>query len=340
MAIQLIDEAATQGCRVKIACIDLSITFNTYLSWKENTSDKRKGPLTEPANKLPLAVRNEIIKVATSKEFVNESPWVIVAKLADREKYLASESSFYKVLKEHSLLTHRGKERAHTHTRPTPLVATRPNQIWSWDITYIRSSVTGIYYYLYLFIDVFSRKIVGFDVFENESMENSAFLFEKLCICEGVSKHQLVLHSDNGGPMKGATMLATMQKLGVIPSFSRPSISDDNPYSEALFKTIKYHRTYPKFFEKLEDVKRWIMGFAYWYNEEHFHSGINFVTPSMRHRGIDKEILTKRNGVYLLAKEQYPERWNGRNVKKFNYEKKVYLNHLQKEKESDIEKAS
>ena len=171
-------------------------------------------------------------------------------------------------------------------------------------------------------------------------MQNSSMIFERTCLVEGVISGQLTLHADNGGPMKGATMLATMQKLGVVPSFSRPMVSDDNPYSESLFKTIKYHHTYPGFFNSIEESKRWVISFINWYNEVHFHSGIKFVTPSQRHQGLDVEILEKRKNVYLEAKRKNPERWNGRNIKNFEHKKEVYLNHLQKEKEGAIKMAS
>jgi len=325
---------------VKIACSDLEIDFKTYYRWRTDPTDRRRGPHSRPANKLSDDTKNHIISIATSKEFVDDSPWVIVSKLADQGIYIASESSFYKVLKEMKLLAHRGKSKERTYNRPAPLVAISPNQIWSWDITYLMTDIRGIYFYLYLFIDIFSRKIVGFDIFREESMENSASIFEKTCLGENIKKAQLVLHADNGGPMKGATMLATLQRLGVMPSFNRPAVSDDNPFSESLFKTVKYHHTYPGNFKNIEDAKQWMIGFAHWYNNEHLHSGIRFVTPSQRHQGFDKTILKRRELVYLNAKEKYPERWGTRNIKNFDYIDKVYLNHLQKEKYSDIKWAS
>lgn len=340
MAVKIIEEAVQTFCRVKIACADLEISHNTFLNWKSDVRDKRHGAINGPANKLKKEVSDEVIKVANSKEFCDFSPWIIVAKLADQGKYLASESSFYKILKANNLLAHRGKSQERKKKRPLPLIATGPGQIWTWDITYIRSSVSGIYYYLYLFMDIYSRKIVGFDIFASESMQNSSMIFERTCLVEGVISGQLTLHADNGGPMKGATMLATMQKLGVVPSFSRPMVSDDNPYSESLFKTIKYHHTYPGFFNSIEESKRWVISFINWYNEVHFHSGIKFVTPSQRHQGLDVEILEKRKNVYLEAKRKNPERWNGRNIKNFEHKKEVYLNHLQKEKEGAIKMAS
>ena len=339
-AVRIILEAAENGCRLKIACADLEISFNTFLSWRDDPVDKRKGPLTAPANKLSQEICNKVIGIATSHEFMDESPWVIVAKLADRGEYLASESSFYKILREHQLLAHRGKSRPQSRKRPSPLVASGPCEIWSWDITYMKTSVTGIFYYLYMFVDIYSRKIVGFDVFESESMENSSLVLKRACISENVQKSQLTLHSDNGAPMKGATMLSTMQALGVIPSFSRPRVSDDNPYSEALFKTVKYHHRYPGHFENIAAAKSWVIGFVNWYNEEHLHSGIKFVTPTQRHQGNDIAILANRKSVYQKARMLYPERWNGRKIKSFDHKKEVFLNYLQKEKADVIKRAS
>ena len=325
---------------MKIACNDLEFDFKTYCRWKIDTTDNRRGPLSTPANKLSDDINKEIISIATSAEFKDDSPWVIVCKLADEGRYLASESSFYKVLKERNLMEHRGKSKERTSNRPSPLVATGPNQIWSWDITYCMTNVRGIYFYLYLFMDIFSRKIVGFDILPEESMENSSRIIEKTCLCEGIEKSHLTLHSYNGGPMKGSTMLVTLQRLGVMPSFSRPSVSDDNPFSESLFKTVKYHHTYPGQFKTLDEAKRWMIGFVNWYNDEHLHSGIKFVTPSQRHQGLDRGVLNKRMDVYLKAKEKYPERWGTRSVKNFDYIEEVYLNHLQKEICNDIKMVS
>src|SRR5690606_8251929 len=156
------------------------------------------------------------------------------------------------------LSAHRGRSKPRTHRRPAEHKATGPNQVWCWDITYLRSPVTGMFYYLYLFLDVWSRKIVGWAVLEEESNEAAAKLFREICAELGLDPEGLVLHSDNGGPMKGATMLATLQKLGVVPSFSRPSVSDDNAFVEALFRTAKYRPSYPSGpFESLDAARAW-----------------------------------------------------------------------------------
>ena len=192
-------------------------------------------------------------------------------------------------------------------------MATSPNELYSWDITYLMSTVRGQYFYLYLFLDVFSRKIVGAEVHAHESAETSSKLLAKICKVEGVEKGRLTLHADNGGPMKGATILLTMQWLGVMPSFSRPSVSNDNPYSEANFRTLKFCPMYPKKpFESIEAAQAWVEKFVIWYNTVHLHSGIRFVTPESRHNGQAAELLQNREAVYAKAKTTNPSRWSGR----------------------------
>ena len=328
------------GCRLKVACKDLGIDLKTLNRWRESLEDQRRGPLCQPANKLSLAEKGRMIEIATSREYQDFSPWKIVASMADQGTYLASESSFYRVLKENALLHHRGQSKQPSYDRPMPLVANAPNQIWSWDITYLPTQVRGQYFYLYLFMDIFSRKIVGWAVYEKESMDYSSQLFAGICDKENINKNQLTLHADNGGSMKGATMLVTLQKLGVVPSFSRPGVSDDNPYSEALFKTLKYCPEYPtEAFESIEAARLWVEKFVDWYNNRHLHSGIKFVTPSQRHLGQDKEILMKRKKVYEEAKQKNPNRWSGA-TRNWDYIDEVFLNHLQRTHAADMKLAA
>ena len=331
--LNLTEEAQTNGCRQSVACLDIGVSAKTLKRWREGFEDQRQGPNTTPANKLSEEEREEVVKIAISKEFVDLPPCQIVPKLADLGRYVASESTFYRILKSLSLLAHRGKSKRPEKKRPAPLVAKGPNQIYSWDITYLKSLIRGEFFYLYMFIDIFSRKIVGWKVHGEESMILSSQLIDVICKSEGVEKGQLTLHADNGGPMKGATMLATLQSLGVVPSFSRPRVSDDNPFSESLFKTVKYCPQYPsKPFESIESAKDWVKDFVHWYNTEHLHSGIKFVSPIDRHNGKDIEILSKRKDVYEKAKSNNPNRWSGE-TRNWDSVKEVHLNHLQKNRE-------
>ncbi len=287
---------------------------------------KQASARREPANKLCEHERRQILDIANTPEFAHLPPSQIVPALADQGLYIASESSFYRVLREADQLAHRGKAKPATRQRPKPLQADAPNQLWSWDITYLATTVKGVFFYLYLIVDVFSRKIVGWEVHESESADWAAKVFRKAYLREGIAGDALVLHSDNGAPMKGATMLATLQRLGVMPSFSRPSVSDDNPYSEALFKTLKYHPGFPdKPFESLEEARTWVAGFEHWYNEIHHHSALRFVTPGQRHRGEETAILEQRHVLYEAAKAQRPERWSGQ-TRNWEPEETVYLN--------------
>jgi len=274
--------------------------------------DLRAGPLTPAPHSLTEEERKMIIEVSNSAHYQDLCPWKIVAKLADSGLFLASESSFYRILKDENLLSHRSKSKPRERKRPMDLIAKKPNCVWSWDITYLKSPIKGQFYYLYLMLDVFSRYIVGWVVEEAESADHAATLVTRACRKQGVVRDQLTLHSDNGGPMKGSTMLATLQNLHVLPSFSRPSVSDDNPYSESLFKTLKYRPSFPGgAFASLLEARTWVSKFVTWYNTEHLHSGLRFVTPQAKHEGRDKAILANRHVVYENAKLANPRRWSG-----------------------------
>lgn len=329
--IAWIDAAGAAGARLSNACEVLALSPRTLQRWREDgdvKADGRKaaGARRVSANQLTEHERRQILELANAPEFAHLPPSQIVPALADQGRYLASESSFYRVLRDANQLAHRGKAKPPTCQRPKPLQARAPNQLWSWDITYLATTVKGVFFYLYLIMDVFSRKIVGWEVYASESTDRAAEVFRKAHLREGIAAEALVLHSDNGSPMKGATMLATLQRLGVMPSFSRPSVSDDNPYSEALFKTLKYHPGFPdKPFESLEEARKWVAGFEHWYNEIHRHSALRFVTPGQRHRGEDIAVLAQRHVLYEAVKVQHPERWSGP-TRNWEAEEIVYLN--------------
>jgi len=302
-----------RGARLKSAAQMLGLTARTIQRWarQDDDDDRRRGPLSAPANKLTLAERQEVLSIANSAEYRELSPKQIVPRLADQGRYVASESTFYRTLRQENQLAHRERCRPATHRRPREKVATGPCQVWSWDITYLRSAITGQFFYLYMILDVWSRKIMAATVFSKECGQNSALLFVEAFHRHRVDPKGLVLHSDNGSPMKGSTMLATLQRLGVVPSFSRPGVSNDNPFSESLFRTLKYRPEYPsRPFASEFVAQRWVDAFVNWYNTAHQHSEIRFVTPDDRHYGREAAKLNHRKEVYEQARQRNPGRWS------------------------------
>lgn len=312
--LELISQACKSGARKSKAAQLLGLTIRTIQRWmQKGLLDKRKGSRSVPGNKLSNYEKARIINVLESPEFADSNPKQIVPKLADQGIYLGSESTMYRVLRELKMINHRQSSLPAKNHSPEPLKAKGPNQLWSWDISYLPSTVRGRFFYLYMVMDLYSRKAVACQVYEHESGELAADLITDACIREKIPRKQVTLHSDNGSPMKSVTMLAKLQELGVIPSFSRPSVSNDNPYSESLFRTLKYRPEYPeKAFENLLDARSWADNFVHWYNKQHLHSGIKFVTPEDRHNSNDLKILSNRHFVYQKAKSRNPERWSGK----------------------------
>ncbi len=328
MILELIDEAVSAGARQPRACEILGLSERTIQRWRPlgGGEDGRHGPHSAPPNKLAPEDRQRVLQIVNSPEFCDLSPKQIVPRLADQEIYVASESTIYRLLREEDQLAHRQRSKPPVVRRPRAQIATGPNQVWSWDITYLRSPLRGLFFYLYVILDIWSRKIVGVQVYAQESTEHAAELFEASSQRLGLDPQGLVLHADNGGPMKGSTMLATLQRLGVVASFSRPRVSDDNPYSESLFRTLKYRPEYPaRPFSSLEEAQAWVEGFVQWYNTEHLHSALRFVTPDDRHEGREQAILEHRQRVYETARRRHPERWAGP-LRNWQPVEEVYLN--------------
>jgi len=341
MILQLVKEAVEAGARQFRACEELGISIRMLPRWHrgEDQDDQRKGPKTVPKNKLRPEEKAKIMEVINSPKFRDLAPTQIVPLLADEGLYLASESTLYRLLSTAKQLTHRLPSKPRRKREVQSHVAEGPLEVFSWDITYLRSCVRGRYYYLYLVLDVWSRKIVGYCVEEFESMEASSRLIASICETLGIQPGTVVLHSDNGSPMKGSTMLATLEMLGVAASFSRPNVSNDNPFSESLFGTMKTRPAYPHNpFGSLEEAQAWVDAFVYWYNHVHLHSAIGFVTPEDRHMGRDVEILRNRDAVYQSARRRHPGRWSSSTrdwsqikVVKLNPGKNAKTNKIRKE---------
>ena len=313
--MDLIEEAVSAGACKARSCEVLGISVRTLQRWQHRPEDGRPTAIRpEPAHKLTEAEKEEILEVVNQPAYASLPPTQIVPRLADQGVYLASESTFYRVMAAAQQNHRRGRAQAPRRVpMPTSHTATGSNQVWSWDVTYLPASVRGQFYYLYLFEDIYSRKAVGWEVYAEESGELAAGLVQRSVMAEQCWRQPLVLHSDNGAPMKSATLLAKLYDLGITPSRGRPRVSNDNPYSESLFRTLKYCPQWPVGgFADIEAARAWVHDFILWYNHEHRHSRIRFVTPVQRHRGEDRAILAGRHALYQQARARTPRRWSGR----------------------------
>lgn len=313
-----IHAAHQAGARLRLACETAGIELRTLQRWQAAdglvTGDGRPGaPRPVPAHALTAAERAEVLRVANEPRFADVPPARIVPMLADEGRYLASESTFARVLREHGQSAHRGRAKAPAAPRPpTTHIATAPRQVWCWDMTYLPATVVGRWFHMYLILDLYSRKIVGWEVHDTDAADHAAHLVRRTALAEGIAALVVkpVLHGDNGATLKATTVLAMLNWLGVKPSYSRPRVSDDNAYAEALFRTAKYRPEFPaKGFDDLDAARAWGAEFVRWYNTEHRHSGIRYVTPAQRHAGHDHAILAARHALYLAARAANPARW-------------------------------
>ena len=331
-AMMLIEQAVQAGARQALACRELGVSARTLQRWQHQAVDGRpEAQRPAPPNKLSQEERRAVLDAANRTGFASLTPHQIVPKLADEGVYIASESTFYRVLKAAGQDARRGRSQSPRKHVLTTHRADGPNQVWCWDITWMPTTVKGRYFYWYMMKDIYSRKLVVNEVHESENSEQAAALLKRGCLKEQTAGRPLVLHSDNGTAMKGATMLASMHQLGVMPSFSRPRVSNDNAYAEALFKTAKYCPLWPERpFDTLDEARVWVQQFVHWYNEEHCHSGLKYVTPGQRHRGQADSLLAHRTAVYEAARASKPERWAGP-IRNWDLHNVVYLNPERKE---------
>ena len=330
--IELIQEAVQSGARLHKACEEAQIALRTYRRWYQagnvQADQRPEAPRPTPMNKLSEQEQQHILQVCNLALYVDLPPTQIVPALMDQGVYVASESSFYRVLKNAGQLHHRGKARApQRYTALSTHIARGSCEVWCWDITYCASQVRGQFFYLYMFMDMYSRKLVGYEVYEEESGEHAVSVLQRSFLSEKCFNKPLVLHSDNGAPMKSQTLKIKLEELGVLSSYSRPRVSNDNAYAESVFRTLKYRPQWPSSgFKDLNQVRQWVERFVHWYNHEHKHSKIRFVTPQQRHEGQEQQILDQRKVVLEAAKQKTPSRWGGREVRNCEAVGAAFLN--------------
>jgi putative transposase len=250
-----------------------------------------------------------VLKLLNDEKYVDMSVSQVFHHLLDKGQYYCSVSKMYSILRENKAVKERRDQRRHPKYVKPVLKATGPNQVWSWDITKLKGPNKGEYFNLYSIIDIYSRMTVGWTVSPYENGTVARDLIEQTCLKHKVKREQLVIHSDRGSPMKSKTVSELMMDLGVLKSFSRPRVSNDNPFSEAQFKTLKYHRTFPKVFGCVQDARNYLRRFFDWYNNEHFHSGIAMLPPASVHFGFSDQIIEKRTHTMKSAFKKHPERF-------------------------------
>ena len=317
-----IEAARKAGARLHEACEIVGITARTLQRWSAHeglaSGDGRADAVRPmPTHALTEVERAQVLSVANEPRFADMPPARIVPMLADEGVYIASESTFQRVLRAHGQTRHRGRAKPPRKSRPpTTHVATAPRQLWCWDMTFLPAQVAGRWFYLYLILDVYSRKIVCFEVHDTDDSDHAARLVQRTALAEGIHsvprEERPVLHGDNGATLKATTVLAMLCWLGVKPSYSRPRVSDDNAFVESLFRTAKYRPEFPaEGFADLLAAREWASQFVHWYNHEHRHSGIRYVSPAQRHAGQDQAILAARHELYTRARERHPRHWSG-----------------------------
>jgi len=323
----LVQEAVDAGARQHKACLRVGISERTYQRWQQTPEDRRPTAARPvPKNKLSAEEEQQVLAICHEPRFASLPPAKIVPTLADEGRYIASESTFYRVMRRNGEVTHRGRQHPPKSKPLSTWKATAANQVWSWDITWLKSLTAGHWFYLYLIEDVFSRKIVGYEVHLVESGDYAAELLKRTVLSERCWQEPLVLHADNGAPMKSQKLREKLVELKITESHSRPRVSNDNAHVESLFRTLKYVPAWPeKGFATLEEARAWVETFVGWYNEEHLHSGIRYVRPGQRHRGEDSQLLAQRKSVYEAAKMQNPHRWTGA-TRNWSWQDEVWLN--------------
>jgi putative transposase len=292
---------------VSAACQTLGVPRSTFYRVRQPKHDPKPRPTPERA--LKPEEKEQVLQVLNSEQFQDSAPREVYATLLDEGKYLCSWSTMYRILKEHQLVRERRDQLRHpTYTKPE-LLATAPNELWSWDITKLRGPVKWTYYYLYTILDIFSRYVTGWLIADCESASLAKQLIAETCAKQGIDLDQLILHSDRGSAMTSKTVALLLATLGVSKSHSRPHVSNDNPYSESQFKTMKYRPDYPDRFGSIQDARAWARPFFQWYNHEHHHSGLGLLTPATVHYGQAQAVIGQRQQVLQAAYAAHPERF-------------------------------
>jgi len=305
--MQAVEQLAPQ-VGIAAACEALGVSRASFYRQQQPRSIEPK-PRPRPTRSLSQAEQQKVLELLHSERFVDQSPAEVYATLLDEGIYLCSLRTLYRILAEHEEVRERRNQRRHPVYQKPQLLATGPNQLWSWDITKLPGPGKYTYFHLYVILDVFSRYVVGWMVAHRESEILAERLIRLTCQKQQIQPQQLTLHADRGSSMRSKTVALLLSDLGIIKSHSRPHVSNDNPFSEAQFKTLKYQPQFPKQFGSIEDARTFCHPFFDWYNHDHHHSGIGWLTPAMLHYGQAEHVVQQRQQVLLAAYLAHPERF-------------------------------
>jgi putative transposase len=300
-------EQLGQQIGLAAACRQLNVVRSSLYRRRQPKAEPKPPPT--PRRALSPDERAEVRAVLNSERFQDSPPRQVYATLLDDEQYLCHWRTMYRILDEYQEVAERRDQRQHTSYQKPELVATASNQVWSWDITQLKGPAKWCYFYLYVILDIFSRYVVGWLIAEQESAELAQRLIAETCAKQGIEPEQLALHADRGSPMTSKLVTQLLTDLGIIKSHSRPRIADDNPYSEAQFKTLKYRPDYPDRFQDLAHARQWGQSVFTWYNHDHYHSALGLLTPASVHYGQADIILAQRQQVLQAAYLAHPERF-------------------------------
>ena len=297
----------------KAACEALRVPRATF--YRHMSPPCSQGERNRPAPVLALTKqeRDTVIDILHSERFQDKAPRQVYATLLDEGQYHCSVRTMYRILTdEHGEVKERRRHVRRSSYEKPELLATAPNQVWSWDITKLKGAVKWTYFYLYVILDIFSRYVVGWMVAHREQDALAKRLIEETCQKQRIQEGQLIIHADRGSSMKSKAVAHLLSDLGITKTHSRPHVSNDNPYSESQFKTLKYCPAFPERFGSIQDSRSFCRGFFTWYNQEHYHSGIGLLTPESLHYGLAEQIITSRSTVLAEAYEKHPNRFKGR----------------------------
>ena len=304
-------KAANQLCEcagVSAACRALGVPRSSFYRAQQPTREPKPRPT--PARALKAEEKDQLCQVLNSERFQDCAPREVYASLLDEDEYLCSWRTMYRILKERQQVRERRNQLCHpTYAKPE-LLATGANQLWSWDLTKLKGPAKWVYYCLYTILDVFSRYVVGWLIAEGESARLAEQLIAQTCGKQGIEPEQLTLHADRGSSMTSKTVAMLLADLGVTKTHSRPHVSNDDPYSESQFRTMKYRPDYPDRFGSIQDARAWAREFFHWYNHDHHHTGLGLLTPAMVHHGQAQTVIEQRQQVLQAAYAAHPERFS------------------------------